>query len=79
MLFHEMFEVLHVQAVVHVWVELQCRCQKKFVAQAYIGYKLLIFHVVVGQAGQLASFPTVMTDVKAVMEGPEEDDPVHDK
>jgi hypothetical protein len=75
-LLHEALQSLHVEAVVHVGVPFQSGRKKVLVAEASLCSELLVFHVVVGQSGQLAALPGEVAHVERLMDGPEEDQAV---
>ena len=63
MLFEEVLDVLHVEAVVDVWVPFECRHVKKFVSEGCSVQELLVLLIIVCESGQLSSLPRVVSYV----------------
>ena len=78
MLLHEVLEVSHVHAVVHVGIEFQSRSQKELITHACVVDEFLVLHIIVRQSGELSSLPGEMADVEGVMQGTKEEESVHD-
>ena len=78
MLFHEAFDSLHVEAVVHVGVPLQSRSEEVFVTEADFSRVLLILHVAVGESWKFAALPAEVSNVETVVERAEENESIHD-
>ena len=73
MLLHEVLEVSHMHAVVHVGVEFQSGRKEELVAHTSVVNELLVLHIVVRQSRELSSLPGEVTNVEGVMEGTEEE------
>ena len=77
MLLEEGLDDFHVQSVVHVWVELKCGCLELLITEAAVVHELCVLLIVVGQSGDLATFPVEMTHEGRPMERHEEEEAVH--